>query len=173
MAVGLLLGLLLPGCSRQAQDVGVASAGRSATPSPTSTLTVDQQAVLWARCYRSHGVPMQDPQRLPGGRTRIGGGDYERTVSRDVLARADEACASLRPRLPAGEANAKLSAARAESACVRKHGVPDYPDPDSSGALPELPASVRQNPKLEEAKATCLEIVRRSLPSKKPGGGTK
>jgi len=165
--------LLAAGCSPARDDVHVASAGGTATPSPTSTLSVDEQAVRWARCYRSHGVPMQDPQRLPDGRTRIGGGDYEKTISHDVLARADAACASLRPVLPAGEQNAKLAAARAESACIRQHGVPDYPDPDSSGAVPNLPDSALKDPDLDQARATCREIVRRQRPAADPSGGTK
>jgi len=167
LAAGVTLLLLLTaGCSHPRDDVHVASAGGTATPSPTSTLSVDEQAVRWARCYRSHGVPMQDPQRLPDGRTRIGGGDYEKTISHDVLARADAACASLRPVLPAGEQNAKLAAARAESACIRQHGVPDYPDPDPDGHA-ELPDAVRQDPEFDAAKATCRDLTRSFTPKER------
>lgn len=166
LAAGLLPLLLLTvtACSTPSDDGRVASAGGSATPSPTTTLSVEEQGVLWARCFRAHGVPMQDPQRLPDGRTRIGGGDFDKArIGQEALERADAACASLRPVLPPAEQAAKLAASRAESTCIREHGVPDYPDPDSSGAVPNLPDSVRQDPDLEQAKVTCAEIVRAEM----------
>jgi hypothetical protein len=45
-------------------------------------------------------------------------------------------------RSPGGAGSARSPSALAYSACVRAHGVPNYPDPDSSGQLPKTDAQL-------------------------------
>jgi hypothetical protein len=67
-------------------------------------------------------------------------------ISTGALALTVAACGSPSPTGSGGSPNASGSAASpsalAYSACMRSHGVPGYPDPDSSGQLPKTDAQL-------------------------------
>jgi len=83
---------------------------------------------------------------------------------------AQNACRHL---LPSGSApsSARVQAVGALSLrfarCVRAHGVPGFPDPDSTGRIPD-PASVgidQGSPKFQAANAACGEYRPPYMPS--------
>jgi hypothetical protein len=104
---------------------GGSSAGSTAAGGSTDY----QKAVAYAQCMRSHGVPgFPDPnshgdflitpkENLPGGA---------------VMGAADKACRHLLPnggQMTAAQQQQALASALKWSACMRTHGLPNFPDP--------------------------------------------
>jgi hypothetical protein len=132
-------------------QAGSASAAASARPS----------AIAFARCMRSHHVP-----NYPDPDTR-GRFDKSKLTLQQLGAGAAEvqaaqrACRRLLPnggRPPDRAAQQQVKAkALAFSRCVRAHGVPSFPDPDSTGRIPD-PASVgidQGSPRFQTANQAC------------------
>jgi hypothetical protein len=55
--------------------------------------------------------------------------------------------------------SAKLDAAVAYSACMRKHGVSSFPDPDASGSLHSSVGIPRSSPVFKAAERTCQKLL--------------
>jgi hypothetical protein len=59
--------------------------------------------------------------------------------------------------------------------CMRSHGVPDFPDPDSYGQIPTGPNGPQgvatASPQYQSAYQSCKPLVA-GLPSKQTGGGS-
>ena len=96
----------------------------------------------YTTCMRSHGIPdFPDPTTSPGGGVsfQINGGpgsDLDHNNPRFIA--ADKACRRLLP--GAGQTPAPLSAQRIAAEvswarCMRSHGLPGFPDPNSQGAF--------------------------------------
>jgi len=92
-------------------------------------------------CVRSHGVPDFVDPTLENGRLKGGGppeGADDTTVDAAMLA-----CKEIWARLPATVVQgdppptaAEIEGMRRFSACVREHGIPDWPDPSADGIFP-------------------------------------
>jgi hypothetical protein len=142
----LALGLLVAGCGSSPSS-GVARLG-SHTSTTTSTApsasegresSPGSQAVAYAACMRSHGVPnFPDPQISQHG----GGVSVKMAVPASIggnpkFKSADHDCQKLLP--PGGPGNQPVigPAEQAQylkaAACIRTHGVPNFPDPTFSG----------------------------------------
>ena len=122
--------------------------GRSGSP------TLQADTLKFSRCMRSHGVPNFPDPKNGGGLSLVGTG-----VNRNSPAfkSASQACQSLMPGGvgPSGQ-KSDLSPAQglALAKCMRTHGVPNFPDPDASGAIP--PGSVNPNsPAVKAAFQAC------------------
>jgi len=94
-----------------------------------------KDAAQFSACMRSHGVPnFPDPDSSGGIKIGPGSGfDPNSPTSRKAL----QACQKLLPNggQPTPQQIAKMQqAALAFSACMRRHGLPDFPDPDFSQA---------------------------------------
>ena len=163
LSAGLLALLVVAAaaCSKADDGKGVASAGGSATPGATPSLSELEQGIKHAQCMRAHGVPEVDPQVGSDGNVRVGGGYDKGAVDGDVLRQAIEACKQYEPVLPADVLAQKLEAAREESRCMRAHGVENFPDPGPDLRV-DIPDSVRQDPQYDEAKAVCIRRGGRS-----------
>ena len=108
------------------------------------------QQVKYAQCMRTHGVPgFRDPtiKQSPQG-TGISQGVSASVGQSPAFGSANHACARL---LPAGAQGPSQPATAAEhaqdvafAACVRRHGVPNMPDPAPSGVF-NLPSQINQN----------------------------
>jgi hypothetical protein len=84
---------------------------------------------------------------------------------------AQSACSHLLPNGGRGPTPAQVQLIRAQalkfSQCVRAHGVPNFPDPDSSGRIPD-PASAgidQGSPKFEAANQACRAYRPPYMPS--------
>jgi hypothetical protein len=186
--------LLAAGCGGGSPSRAVANVGPSST-SPTSTqsgaadsppssgsgrgggpstsLKVANGA-KFAACMRSHGVP-RFPDPNGQGAITIGPGAGVDPDSPKFKA-AQKACEKLLPNggQPSPQEQAKMQQqALAFSACMRKHGIPSFPDPTFSGGRIQLsikggPGSGLDpgSPKFRAAQKACQG----NLPGAKSGG---
>lgn len=106
-------------------DTGAAdaTAGGSASHSQAPS------AQAFAECMRENGVPnFPDPD--PNGQTMIQKGQAGLDPNSAAYQHAASACSSLRPAgSSTGSDDSSSSSMLAFAACMRKNGVPDFPDP--------------------------------------------
>jgi hypothetical protein len=143
----------------------------AACGSPPAASPRQNGAVAYARCMRSHGVPnwpdpnsngLFDKSKLTS--QRLGASDSK-------VQAAQSACRHLLPNGGSGPTPAQVQQVKAQalqfSRCVRAHGVPSFPDPDSTGRIPD-PASVgidQGSPKFEAANQACRKYRPPYMPS--------
>jgi len=128
----------------------------------------------YAGCMRSHGVPaFPDPTPGPndrGGAFAIRGGPGTGLdPNSPTFAAAQQACRSL---LPNGGVAKPLTAAQqaaflAWAACIRSHGVPNFPDPHFSGGMVSIGAGPGNGP---DPNSPTFQAARQACKSKLPGG---
>lgn len=146
-AVRAALSLALAGALAGCGGGGTATAGGGGTAAagggqPSS---LQQQArVVWldyARCVRAHGFPaFPDPQVDGQGQPSFGTSPEVKRAGQQ----AQGACGPILDRLPPavrGGGNVPVTAAqlheeRLFAGCMRRHGLPDWPDPRSNGTFP-------------------------------------
>ena len=118
-------------------------------------------AVAFARCMRSNGIPnWPDPNNS-------GAFDKSKLTPRQLGAGSSRvqagqgACRHLLSNGGSGPTAAQVQQVKAQalrfSECVRGHGVPSFPDPDSTGRIPD-PATVgidQGSPKFRAANQAC------------------
>jgi hypothetical protein len=112
-------------------------AGGTGNSAGTSVLQ-RERAVLhdFANCVRSHGYPnFPDPQVNAQGVSLVGG-----TTAKQATDQTKAACASILNRMPAGAGRAPLTAAQLRQArlwadCMRRNGLPRWPDPGPDGSF--------------------------------------
>lgn len=166
------LGLLLAACSSGSSGSHVAQLRSTASQSSslTSAASTSKQpvgAVGFAQCMRAHSVPKWPDPDSSGvfDKTKIT--TQQLGVSSTALQTAQNACQRLLP--AASTTQQRLNAAQALqfAQCVRSHGVPSFPDPDSSGRIPD-PASggVDQgSPQFQAANDSCAQYRPPYIPS--------
>ncbi|HEY1457043.1 MAG TPA: hypothetical protein VGF15_00870 [Solirubrobacteraceae bacterium] len=150
VAAFIALGVLVTGCGGNSPTGGVASLGSShssktSTTSPAAgssgggESSPGSQAVAYAACMHSHGLPnFPEPQISQHG----GGVSVKMAVPASVggnpkFKSADQACRKLLPAGGPGNQPVVSPAEQAQylkaAACVRSHGLPNFPDPTFSG----------------------------------------
>jgi hypothetical protein len=110
--------------------------------SATATSTVQQQAravwLAYARCIRSHGYPdFPDPQVDGHGYPHFPDPGQDKSMA----GRLQGSCGPILNRLPAAAQNPPVTAAELReetlfAACLRRHGLADWPDPRPDGTFP-------------------------------------
>ena len=157
-----LVALAVAGCSSSSPSAGspaTTAAGANATSTGSARLA------QFAQCMRAHGVPsFPDPTaqgtfNLPSGMT-----------GSPQFASADQSCRSLAP--PGSLSNqapatGQLNEAVKFVACMRKHGVPDFPDPTPNGKFQLNGGSNPVDPNAPQFK-TAMTACHALLP---PGSG--
>ena len=129
----------------------------------------------YAKCMRSHGISdFPDPQPNPGGQgasfqINAGpGSDLNRNDPRYQA--ADQACRSLLPQEPVASA-ARVAELDKLAACMRTHGFPNFPDPDSTGGFDSSKFDP-SSPQFQAAMQTCQQQTGVSGPiGVHPGNG--
>jgi hypothetical protein len=103
-------------------EAAACGSGPPAGPGPGSGQTPYQQALAYARCMRAHGDPGFPDPSSQGLFPHPAGAQYQS---------ASNACGHLLPGQPltAAQKQQHVSQALKFSACMRSHGVPDFPDP--------------------------------------------
>jgi hypothetical protein len=156
------LGVVVAGC-------GGGSNSPSSDPAASGGGSSDStKAVQYAQCMRKNGVPsFPDPvngqlqlQATPGGALDPTSPQFQA---------AQQACKSLEPPgLQSGSAqsNQQQSQALKFASCMRKNGVPDFPDPQSqNGGIIMGGGDVDPNsPQFKSAMAACRKLL--------PGGAS-
>lgn len=152
-------------CTKSDDGRPVASVGGAATPSATPNPGIQEQGRRHAQCMREHGVPEPDPQILPDGTVRVGGGLDKQGLDGDVLNKAIQACRQYELVLTGPDGERKSAGLREYSQCMRAHGVQEFPDPAADGRI-QLPPE-QTDPDYEQAQATC-----KAQPLSSPSPGT-
>jgi hypothetical protein len=117
--------------------------------------------VAFARCMRSNGVPNWPDPDSSGVFDKSKLASQQLGASTTRVQAAQRACNHLLPNGGSGPNAARVQQVKALSLrfaqCVRAHGVPNFPDPDSTGRIPD-PASAgidQGAPKFESANQAC------------------
>ena len=148
--------------------VAIAACGSSGKPSTAAASSGYAQGIKYADCMRSHGVPnFPDPSANgPNGLGPNSGINQQSPAFRS----AQQACAKLQPggSDPPPMSESQKLAAIAFAKCMRKHGLPNFPDPtlSSPGNSPtlvlrglEFPIGAGrlnpQSPAFKQAAAAC------------------
>jgi hypothetical protein len=160
----LLTAMPAAACSKADNGPDIASAGTTAAPHPSASLTELDQAIRFAQCMRSNGVPVADPRLDAQGHVVASRPENKDSLDPDALARAQQACQQYQPVMPPELAAVKLELSREFSRCMRSHGVEHFPDPQNDAHV-EVPLEVRDDPQYEQAKPLCDEHVRQYSPS--------
>jgi hypothetical protein len=140
-----------------------ASTSRSAASTPA------RGAVAFSRCMRSNGVlEFPDPDssgKIPKVALETLG------VSTSRFRSAQSACQHLLPSGSQPPSQAQIQQVKEQglrfARCVRAHGVPSFPDPDSTGRIPD-PASVgvdQGSPAFRAANDACAKDRPPYIPS--------
>jgi hypothetical protein len=167
----LLLLMAAAACSKPNDGDGVASAGGTAAPSLTPSLSKLDQMINYTRCMREHGVPMDDPV-VQGD--NVNPGRIDKGAAGDKLFPADDACKHLRPAPEAGpQLDFKNELARRFAQCMRAHGVENFPDPAADGSGTQVSAEVGADPQFQEARETCKAQSDAEFRSGAPSAGTR
>ena len=168
LAVTAGIALLAAACGGSPPSTG---AGGS---SSTGASTAHQGTLAFAQCMRTHGVPnFPDPDSNGFfGLT----GDINRHSAQ--FQAAQSACRHLLPASyfqPPSQAQQQQDARQALqfARCMRSHGVPNFPDPDSNGLL-QVGPGMDQLPQYQHAYQACRPQLPTHVPLKgvAPGGGS-
>ena len=161
------LALLAAACGGSAGS-DVAQLGSTTTPSSSSSSSnasapsaQQNRAVAFAHCMRSNGVPNWPDPSTNGVFDKAKLTSQQLGASTAKVQAAQGACGHLLPNGGSGPTAAQAQQAKAQalrfSQCVRAHGVPNFPDPDSTGRIPD-PATVgidQGSPKFRAANQAC------------------
>jgi hypothetical protein len=166
----VIVALLAAACGGGSDGPGVANLGSSSHTSGDSSSNgaTKADALAYSKCMRAHGITdFPDPNSK--GQIAISAGpgsDLDPNSPR--WQSAQEACKALAPSpgTPAQQAGRRAAALK-YSKCMRKHGIADFPDPNSSGGL-EVQATPGgdldpNHPQFKAADQACKHLL--------PGGG--
>jgi hypothetical protein len=137
---------------------GVARLGSTtSTTGQSSSGNPMAQAFAFAACMRDHGATdFPDPKTS-------GTGKVTSTMPDSPQAKAaQKACRHLLPNggSPDTREQAKERAFLLKyAACMRRHGVPNFPDPDSDGKFPSTGGFDRTSPSFEAARTACQPLA--------------
>lgn len=138
----------------------VAGCGGSKPSSPSSNANPAlEQAVKYAQCMRENGVTnFPDPDK--NGRFEIAAGGSNRNLPQ--FKKAQQACKSQEP--PGIERNpAQIAQAQKEwlklAQCMRKNGIPDFPDPQNGRLLVPRNRIDTNSPQFKKALNACRKAA--------------
>jgi ABC-type transport system involved in multi-copper enzyme maturation permease subunit len=144
----LAVGIAVAGCGGGSSSSGVAHLSSSASAgspasgggasSPANGESTEQQLLAYARCMRSHGVPNFPDPSGGGAITKQAAVRAFKAVSNAQAQAAQTACEHLQPnggQPSRAELAQHLGDLLAFAGCIRTHGIPNFPDPTSSGQL--------------------------------------
>jgi hypothetical protein len=160
LLVGALapLALVAAGCGGSTPP-RVASVAATTVAQPSSGQAEMAQAVKWAACMRSHGLPgFPDPTAVPGGGVHFDVLPAMATSAADAT--ASQSCEKLQP-APTPPSAAQLAPLVKHllilATCMRQHDVRNFPDPTSDGAFHLSGLGITKNsPAVIAALKTCL-----------------
>lgn len=170
LVVLALAPLALAACGGS-RSPAVASIGTATTS--TTSASSGRPLDRFAACMRSHGVSQFPDPTTNGSNVKILIGGSSIDPDTPQFNSAQSHCSGL---LPTGSNGPTISPAdrldylRAV-ACVRAHGVPDFPDPTYVDGQPSfhIPAAISSSsPVVARAIATCRKLIPAGLPYSGP-----
>jgi hypothetical protein len=148
------LALTVAGCGGS----GDSNSGSSGSSGSNANSTLEQ-AVRFTQCMRENGVrDYPDPDK--DGRIRIAAGGPNQNSAQFKKAR--QACKSQEP--PGLQANAAETAQEQKewlkfAQCMRKNGVPDFPDPQNGRLLVPRDRINVNSPQFKKARIACRNVA--------------
>jgi hypothetical protein len=152
LATALIAGVLVAGCGGTSPSGGVASLGTHTSTTSTTSSTAagstgggesspGSQAVAYSACMRSHGVAnFPDPKiSTHGNGVSVAIGVTPAITGNPHFKSAQQTCNKLLPGGGPGSGSNHQITPQEQSrylkaaACIRSHGVPNFPDPTFSG----------------------------------------
>jgi len=174
LAGGLVgLALVVAACGGGSAPPGVANLGSRSTTTTVapaaqagSTASNYPDAVAYAQCMRAHGVTNYPDPTSTGQFIHEDGKLNGQSVdlSSPQTTAADKACSHLLPNggdLTPAEQQQALAEGLKHAACMRTHGVPNFPDPTATdGGVGVDPKGLDMNsPQFKAAWKKCLSIA--------------
>ena len=164
LAVAGLTAILIAACGGGAKKPPASSSGASASNS-----SAIRSAYRYADCMRSHGVSaFQDPHvQINGNSSSVAFHVDPQMTSSPAWKSAQSACAHILPGqvgapTPA-QIHARVTALVAFASCIRRHGFPKFPDPNSQGRLNAAMLSAAginlQQPAIKPAADACVGLT--------------
>lgn len=123
------------GCSSGSGSPGVASLGGSSSPNDSPSGSSSADPIAYSQCMRAHGVPdFPDPDAQGRLDIHVGPGS-DLNPNSPTFKAAQQACQSLQPTVSAQQQQQNYQALLKFSACMREHGIKDFPDPQPDGKM--------------------------------------
>jgi hypothetical protein len=144
-----------------------AGCGGSKSPSPAggSSSAVFAKFLAYSRCIRSHGISeFPYTTTSPGGVVGInvnGGPGSDLNKHNPRFKAAHQACRSLEPGGTSGtpqQSSQKIAAEVKWARCMRSHGLPSFPDPNSQGAFDRSKFD-ENTPAFQSASKACQSLM--------------
>ncbi len=138
--------------------LATACGGAASTPVPAEQAAY-QKELAYSQCMRAHGEPgFPDPQPSVG--IALGPQDH---LNGALMGSANRHCQHLLPEtkpLTATQQQADAAGVVKFAACMRAHGIPDYPDPsvDAQGVHFHPPGGVSKNV-MRPAMNACQKLI--------------
>jgi hypothetical protein len=174
------LALLVAGCGGGAKSPTVAQLGSSATSSTSSSSSPagssasssagspHSQAVAYAGCMRENGVPnFPEPQiSTSGSEVKVAIRVTPGITSNPDFQSAQKACSKLLPEGGPGDSNHPISPQEQSqylkaAACIRSHGIPNFPDPTFAGGGVHVSQKGLDlhSPQVRAAEEACQSLI--------------
>ena len=123
-----------------------------------------QQAVAYAQCIRSHGEPGWPDPNSQGNFVIDGKKDHLTGQSSPQMQSANKACQHLLPnggQETAAQLRKDLSQALKFVACMRSHGIPDFPDPvvQDGGVVIHGGSFGPNSPQMKSGQRACSSLL--------------
>jgi hypothetical protein len=144
-------------------------AGASASPSPTGMSDAQIQVLVnqLVQCVRENGAPGMPDVTVRNGHVIVPDESTVDEATRRNVESALQACKAIEDRIPPSALNdqgnqaerrgptaADVPKLRQFAACIRQHGVPEWPDPKADGTFP-----IRGTPLEREGKSARLSAA--------------
>ena len=159
---GILLVPVLAGCGAAPATPGPNNpSGGAGTERPAAD--PGQRALQFARCMREHGVDMPDPDPNNPGQIKLGGPGTD-------AGKIQEAAQSCREFSPIGGGGTSSDGGPAQrearlkfAACMREHGVENWPDPANASGPTMIGPELTDDPDFEAAAQACQPLLREAF----------
>jgi hypothetical protein len=174
VAVGALIvaGALVAGCGGGGSNPSVANVNSSSTSSSrSSSSSTYDQALAYAHCVRTNGVPLWPDPDSSGRFDKSKLTPRQLGVSSSKAGASTRACRTLLPTYSATQQSQVLAQALTFSRCMRAHGSTNFPDPVSNGAI-RIPHFMENSPVYLAALHLCIHKYG-VPPPPTPAGGTR
>jgi hypothetical protein len=165
------LSLLVAGCGGGSSSPGLANLSTSSiSSSHSSSSSTYDQALAYANCVRTHGVPLWPDPDSSGRFDKSKLTPRQLGVSTSKAGTAAHACRTLLPTYSATQQSQVLAQALTFSRCMRAHGSTNFPDPESNGAV-RIPDAMENSPVYLAALHFCINKYGVPPPPSPAGGG--
>jgi hypothetical protein len=148
----------------------IAQLSTSTTQSGSPSGSTYDQALAYARCMHTHGVPLWPDPESSGAFDKSKLSPRQLGVGSSQIGAAEQACRSLLPTYSVTQQAQVLAQALRFSRCMRAHGATDFPDPESNGAI-VIPDAMENSPAYLAALRFCLHKYGVPPPPNPAGGG--